>query len=488
MIQYIINCSAIWLLSLLIYDLFLRRSTFHVYNRFYLLGTFLAGICIPLISFVQKSNFSPQTKKDYGIEKTFELKSNLVAATQTGAVSRDIGWETALLLVYLFGLIVSVSFMLKDIIQIFRLYQNGNKSFTNRVGIIETQKNHSPFSFFGYIFLSSKSSYTDQQLSMILTHEKCHNRLWHAADLLFMQLCKIVFWFHPLPYLYTRRLLMVHDYQADKAVEEPLAEYGNFLVEQTIFTPSPIIAHSFYHSPIKKRILMLTRKSSTMSKTKVLLAIPVLAISLVCFSKDAFSDRKIKKEGNTITFRGNIFELYTPPSDTVYIENPETKEREIKIYSMDPYPIKMNNEKIFSSDSVDERPVLKGIRDNMLIVGIFKDNEMLLSKLDDGEYRFSIPQVVIGKNGELLYYIWEGLTTNKFQKLSNDEKWGYTPATPEKVKAQIDKKFDEFVANMKCHPAVKDGKAVNCYSGYETLGEPIEIVVKNHIASIKSLK
>jgi hypothetical protein len=488
MIYYLINCTSIWLLSLLTYDLFLRRSTFHLYNRFYLLSTLLAGICIPLFSFAQKSNFSSQTKKDYGLEKTFELKSNLVAATQTGTTSQGIDWETGLWLVYLFGLTVSMAFMLKDLVQTFRLYAKGNKSFAYGVVIIETQKEHSPFSFFGYIFLSSMSAYTDEQLSMILTHEKCHNRLWHGADLLFIQLCKVVFWFHPLPYFYSKRLLMVHEYQADRAVEKPIAEYGSFLVEQTIFAPSPNITHSFYHSPIKKRILMLTRKSSTMSKSKVLLAIPVFALSIICFSKDAFSDGKMKKEGNKIIFKGNVFELYAPPSDTSIINNPTTGKKDTLIISMDPYPIKMNEEELFSSDSVDERPVLKGTRDNMLVVGVFKNNETLLSKLDDGEYRYSVPQVVIGKGGELLYYIWEGLTNNKYQKLPDSEEWGYVPATPASVKTEIDKKFDQFIANMKCHPAIKDGKAVNCSAGYEILGEPIVIVVKNHVPTIKISK
>lgn len=480
MIQYIINCSAIWLLSLLVYDLFLRRSTFHVYNRYYLLGTLLAGICIPLFSLVQKSNFSPQTKRDYGIEKAFELKSNLVAATQTGAVSRDIDWETGLLLVYLFGLIVSISFMFKDFIQIFRLYHKGNKSFTYGVGIIETQKNHSPFSFFGYIFLSSISAYTDEQLSMILAHEKCHNRLWHGADLLLVQLCKIIFWFHPLLYFYTKRLLMVHEYQADRAVEKPLDEYGSFLVEQTIFAPSPSITHSFYHSPIKKRILMLTRKSTTMSKSKVLLAIPVLFISLVCFSKDAFSDGKPKYdyEKNTVSYKGNTFELYAPPGDTMIAEDPVTGKKQMTVFELEPYPVKMNHKKLYSSQDVDEQAVLLGTKDNDLLLEI-KKNKELLNQLNDGEYRFTISQVVTSEKGRVLFYIWEGILSL--------EGGGGQPVEPQSVAEKINQNIDHFLSNLAFHPAKKNGKSVNFFAG-NILGNSIVVTVKDHKANIQNVK
>ena len=48
MIQYLLNATAIWLLSLVIFDLFLRKETYHSYNRFYLIGTFLLGVFLPL--------------------------------------------------------------------------------------------------------------------------------------------------------------------------------------------------------------------------------------------------------------------------------------------------------------------------------------------------------------------------------------------------------------------------------------------------------
>jgi hypothetical protein len=43
MLQYLLNATAIWLISLVLFDLFLRRESYHGYNRFYLLFTTLVG-------------------------------------------------------------------------------------------------------------------------------------------------------------------------------------------------------------------------------------------------------------------------------------------------------------------------------------------------------------------------------------------------------------------------------------------------------------
>ena len=48
MLQYLLNATAIWLISLVRFDIFLRRESYHGYNRFYLLLTFLLGALLPL--------------------------------------------------------------------------------------------------------------------------------------------------------------------------------------------------------------------------------------------------------------------------------------------------------------------------------------------------------------------------------------------------------------------------------------------------------
>src|SRR6202008_2330242 len=56
MVQYFINTSAIWLISLVLFDMLLKRENYHGYNRFYLMFTFLLGIALPLPQLIGNPN------------------------------------------------------------------------------------------------------------------------------------------------------------------------------------------------------------------------------------------------------------------------------------------------------------------------------------------------------------------------------------------------------------------------------------------------
>src|SRR5689334_22992080 len=84
MIQYLLNITIIWLLSLLCFDLFLKRETWHEYNRSYLLFTLLAGIFIPLYS--RHSLAATVTTAERPLQRIDDIRSILVqTATPTAA-------------------------------------------------------------------------------------------------------------------------------------------------------------------------------------------------------------------------------------------------------------------------------------------------------------------------------------------------------------------------------------------------------------------
>ncbi len=112
------------------------------------------------------------------------------------------------------------------------------------------------------IFVGSRSEYSEGEWGMILAHEQRHSVLLHAVDAALVQTLRIVFWFNPLVYMFSRRLQMVHEYQADKASASQPQEYGRFLVEQAVLQSAPAISQPFNRSPIKNRILMLTKNAS----------------------------------------------------------------------------------------------------------------------------------------------------------------------------------------------------------------------------------
>jgi beta-lactamase regulating signal transducer with metallopeptidase domain len=480
MLQYLLNCSAIWLLSLLCYDIFFRRSTFHTYNRLYLLGTLLSGILIPLFSFENRQVYYEQVKANTVVENTIEAKKTIVTIAQATPDGQSINWVFWMLLIYGTGCLLSAAFILKDLIKIVRLRRKGTRIQSGQTNIILTGKEHSPFSFFGNIFLPDLERYNETQLQMIIAHEQRHNQLLHSMDVLIVQLCKIIFWFHPLPYVFLQRILMLHEYQADSVVDKPLPEYGAFLVEQSLLAHAPVLSNSFNRSPLKNRIVMLTRKSPTWSKSKILLAIPVLIISFLCFSKNAFSDFKRIKNGNKVSFRGNEFELKVYPEAKVQTQDPATGKMEEFTFEVVPYPIMLNNAPLLNTDSVDQKPATqKNI--NMHISEQFKQHNDLFAQLEDGTYTIDLMHFVTGKNGEVLYFRNDGMKNNQNIQLPGTEKWIQQKVNPANVKAKIDELMDNMAIDIKFTPAIKDGKAVPCFTEYG-IGAPFYFTVKSHVA------
>jgi hypothetical protein len=299
--------------------------------------------------------------------------------------------------------VVSGLLLAREAFIIRRFYNRGAKSKDGVWTIVETGNNHSPFSAFRYVFLSSKENYSEEELQMILTHEEHHGHALHFVDLVLMQLAKVFLWFHPLVYLYNNRLMMVHEYQADAAVEKKPGDYGHFLIEQSILGSAPALAHSFNRSPIKKRILMLTRNTSAFAKSKKLLMAPLLLACLLFFTQKGFSDEK-RKEGGKIYYKGNVFELWAPGPDTVMVEDPVTGKMLMKVATIDSFPVRIGNRYIYKESELTADEVA-GVRKTTREIQEYVEENIReeFSKLDDGIYWMFIYQIVLDEKGNLVY-------------------------------------------------------------------------------------
>ena len=405
MLQYLINTSAIWLLSLVMFDLFLRRESYHNYNRFYLMFTFLLGALFPLIQFQGGSRILPATL-DEPVGRVITAKENVIDAA---GYFTNFNWQAWLTYLYIAGAAVALFLLFAEVYKLISYYRSGKASFQQGWKIIETAKDLAPFSFRNTLFVCTIEQYNPEEWQMIVTHEKRHADLLHFADLIIMQAARIAFWFHPLVYLYNNRLLLVHEYQADRASTVQPQHYGRFLVQQALMQSAPSISHSLNRSPIKNRITMLTRRSSVASRTKMLVFIPLALVCLVCFSKSTFSQR-FKKNGNIVTYRGNKIELSETLRDTMTLIYPVTGQETIKIVQLDPHPIKLNGKKIIEPSDGD--PAYTGSEKdlrNYLLLNMKHE----LGKLDNGSYRLDIDNIVIDENGKIAYFDFHEMKRSK---------------------------------------------------------------------------
>jgi hypothetical protein len=402
MLQYLMNVTAIWLLSLAIFDLFLRRESYHGYNRAYLLSTLILGLLLPLYDGGEQiMNYGAAVAEP--VYLAAQQADNIAKATiNNNAGSPSFNWVLA---VYALGACISILLLLKEVWLIRKLYVQGRKSKDGVWTIVETGKNTSPFSAFRYIFLSSKSNYDETQLHMILQHEEQHGHLLHFIDLLVLQLVRVAFWFHPLVYIYGKRLQMVHEYQADNRVEKQADVYGHFLIEQAMLQPAPSLTHSFNRSPIKNRVTMLTHTSSALARGKKIVIVPMVLCCLLFFTQKSFSET-VRKEGNKIYYKGNVFEMWSPHAgpDTIMLEDPVTGEMIMKITMVDTVPVKMNGVDVYTVQemSKSERDAAKLTELDVQAYYITKIREYL-SPLNDGIYNLR-GSIVLNEDGDVVYH------------------------------------------------------------------------------------
>ncbi len=476
MLQYLLNVTAVWLVSLVVFDVFLKRDTYHGYNRAYLLITLVTGLVLPLISLRAEVIELSQTMAQPVVTGVNTVKEGIASATPVGSGGFTIVDWIAIL--YLAGVVISLVLVLRELFVIRTLYKNGRRSRDGVWTVIETGKEHSPFSAFRYVFINSKDSYSATELKMILVHEEQHGHLLHAADLLFVQLVKVVFWFHPLVYVYLHRLLMVHEYQADKAVQETPQSYGSFLVEQALLSSAPSLSHSFSRSPIRKRINMLTQRSSALSGSKKLIVLPVLVVCIFCFSKNAFSDDKKVKNGNNVTYKGNVFEFGEIVYDTLMVENPVTGNQELKIAYRDPWPLKMNGQKVYRENEIDElrnktgsANTYAGITSKAVKMYLLGKLSTDLSKLKDGAYYLGLSHIVVSKDGKVVYFDYEGLSYRNVNEPSKPSK-----DVDKTVQDAVQKKLGRLIADLpEYKPAIVDEKKVNSMINDIAFWEPFTV-------------
>lgn len=478
MLQYLVNVTMIWLFSLLAFDLLLRRESYHSYNRLYLLFTFAMGMFLPLWQWDNNNGIYQAIGTTQTVSGIVATKQNIVAVA-TEAPQAYINWQLWVMIAYLAGVIFSIVLLIKDIIILVGYNRNGKKSKDGVWYIIETGKKHSPFSAFRYIYISSKEDYSTEELRMILTHEELHGHALHFIDTILLQAGKIIFWFHPFVYLYQDRLLMLHEYQADAAAGNEPAKYGRFLVQQALLHPAPTLSHSFNRSPIKKRILMLTRKSSFMAGFKRLAILPLGIICIFLFTENAIS-KEAKKDGGKLYYKGNVFELWSPhpEPDTVMVQNPVTGEMELRISRLDSFPVTMNGKEIFRVSELSRTETETYLKTTGAEIKNYYAEKMkpAISKLSNGTYSI-VSYLILDEKGNIVYH--DKVTIS-------DRNW--TPTTPDSemaMRKKVAEELEKIIANTnkKFSPAKRSGIPV--IMRQEELFSMTTFKVENHQVTMK---
>ncbi len=292
----------------LVYLLFLRKETFFVLNRIYLLGSVCFSIFLPLIHFQVNSGVPAIMLDEVTITATgyqnllqtvFVYRSSLFITIEKTVQSIGL-----IRLIYMLGTVIFLLIFLYRLLQITALILNNKSELNKGVRIIKIDRDTTPFSFFNFIFIG-KNSVNDQGMKEMLAHEMEHVRQWHSFDVMIFELLTIFQWFNPFMWLLKRLIRENHEFLADHGVLKPEVSSAAYrmLLLNSAFVQQPVIANNFNYSLMKIRINMITKiKSSKASVLKFSMGVIVTAALLVIFAFDNEKNQvQDKKTTNTTT-------------------------------------------------------------------------------------------------------------------------------------------------------------------------------------------
>jgi len=286
-LHYLLEANLYLAIFYLAYYFFLSKETYYTLNRVYLLSNCVISFVLPVI---QLGILKPAEPKL--IEVTLLPPSQPAAMTtpiQIKPVVPQFTWQDAIVYVYVAGAAILLLVLLFKLYQLVKLTRKNKKQPDADYKLVYIDGSDSAFSFFNFLFIGTRTEGEET----IIRHELVHIRQKHSADIIFIELFKIINWFNPFVYLLQVSLRAIHEYIADEKTVNSASEalaYSSFLVNNAYGLSGSSITHSFFnYNLLKKRIIMLHQKrSGNLARLKYLLALPVCA-GMLCASTLAFS-------------------------------------------------------------------------------------------------------------------------------------------------------------------------------------------------------
>lgn len=298
--MYIGKSIAILSIFYSIYRIVLQKDTFFSANRHYLLSGIVAALVFPFLEYTE-TIYKDIPVTDYLVMEDTAFIESMTTITEPQQEAFLFNWWQIALVIYLIGLSVVVIRLCIQLISLHRLISAYPKTHKDGYTYVEIpDRAITPFSFFTTICYNP-TLHTPKELEMILAHEKIHVRQRHTIDILLTQCILAIQWGNPLAWLYKKSLEQNLEYIADNgAIQEVSSsrEYQHTLVKVSSTVLQPALTNNFYHSLIKKRIVMLNKQTSRKRNLlKLGLVLPVLALFMYSFNiKEVVKYREVSMD------------------------------------------------------------------------------------------------------------------------------------------------------------------------------------------------
>ncbi|MBO3116272.1 hypothetical protein J4050_05905 [Winogradskyella sp. DF17] len=309
--EYLLKASVIISVFYVCYYVLLKKETFFQHNRWFLLLGLVTAVTLPLVvipiaipaePIVFEYNISP-------IENTGTLE-------QVSNNHNPFDWWSLLPFIYTIGLVI---FLLRFMLQFGSLLQLLLRHPKLKDGIytyVIVKSNLSPFSFFKWIVYNPESM-DDEEVRLMLKHEKVHVNQMHSIDIILSQLACSMFWFHPLIWTYRNTIRQNLEFIADfktQASTHDSKSYQKLLLKTSVANHNLSLTNNFYNSLIKERIVMLQKtRSQSQKQWRFALIIPLLALVLM-----SMNTKEVYVETSSASATEVSDEVFNPEIEIVF--------------------------------------------------------------------------------------------------------------------------------------------------------------------------
>ncbi len=285
------------------YWLLLRNKIFHQYNRFYLLAVVALSLTFPVIQVNIRHAANATAPQAIQLLKVVNSSNEYLDEIIITSKSKNLSIEQGLALFYSIITFVFLIIFIQTIFRIRTLFKKHRHSLVENVYFVNTTAKGTPFSFLKYIFWNDHIDPESATGHQIFKHELAHVQQKHSYDKLFINATLIVCWCNPFFWLVRRELNMIHEFMADKiAVEDSDTETFAAMILQATYPQHRFhLTNPFFYSPIKRRLLMLTKnKNPKVSYVGRILVLPLAVLVFAAFTLKA----KPFKNNNTSVYNG----------------------------------------------------------------------------------------------------------------------------------------------------------------------------------------
>jgi hypothetical protein len=247
--QFLLELTLVWGILFICYAVVFRSRTDWPLQRRYLWTALAAGLLIPLL---------PDFPLSLPATAVTEGWNTLRLPPQTGDLNLPVSSPSipTSATIWLIGSVVTLSIM------VFRTARHLSRGIAGRpthenfggYPVVRSEQVSSPYAAWRKIYLPVGLD-PDLERTALL-HEAAHLDRGHDYERLLLSLLLSVFWFHPLLWLIARRITIIQEFEADRAVLQhlPRQTYGRQLIQSTL---APRLVAGLFSSPLKRRIAML---------------------------------------------------------------------------------------------------------------------------------------------------------------------------------------------------------------------------------------